>query len=47
VSYAGLVGAGLYQLNVTVPNLPVGDRLLLVKVNGAASQPGVFVTVGN
>jgi uncharacterized protein (TIGR03437 family) len=46
VSYAGLVGAGLYQLNVTVPNLPVGDQLLLVKVNGATSQPGVFVTVG-
>ena len=46
VSYAGLVAAGLYQLNVTVPNLPAGDQPLLVAVDGAASQPGVFVAVG-
>jgi uncharacterized protein (TIGR03437 family) len=45
-SYAGLVGAGLYQLNVTVPSVPVGDQPLLVRVNGVTSQPGVFVTVG-
>ncbi len=47
VSFAGLVSAGLYQLNVTVPNLPEGDQPLLVKVNGAPSQPGVLVSISN
>lgn len=45
-SFAGLVGTGLYELKVTVPNLAAGDQPLLVSVNGATSQPGVFVTVG-
>ncbi len=46
VLFVGAVGAGLYQMNVTVPNLPPGDQALVVKVNGAPSQPGVFVAVG-
>jgi len=45
-SWAGLVGPGLLQLNVTVPSLPEGDHPLLVKVDNATSQPGVFVSVG-
>jgi uncharacterized protein (TIGR03437 family) len=45
-SWAGLVGPGLYQVNVIVPNLPAGDQALKVEVDGASSQPGVFVTVG-
>ena len=45
VTFAGLTGAGLYQLNVTVPNLPAGEQPLNVIVNGAVSQPGVFVAV--
>ena len=44
--WAGLVEPGLYQLNVTVPNVPTGDQPLLVEVDGATSQPDVFVTVG-
>jgi uncharacterized protein (TIGR03437 family) len=46
VGWAGLVSPGLYQLNVTVPSVPAGDQPLLVSVDGAVSQQGVFVTVG-
>lgn len=46
VIWAGLSGPGLYQLDVTVPSVPAGDQSLVVKVDGATSQPGVFVTVG-
>ena len=42
VLYAGLVGAGLYQLNVVVPTLPVGDRL--IQANLAAS-PILFLQI--
>lgn len=45
VAYAGLVGSGLYQLNVTVPNLPSGDAPVVVQIGGVQSQTGVFVTV--
>ena len=45
VIWAGMVEAGLYQLNVTVPSLPAGGQPLPVSVNGMASQPGVLVTV--
>ena len=38
VSYAGLVGNGLYQINVTVPNLPDGDHEV-VAVIGGGSEP--------
>ena len=46
VGFAGLTGTGLYQLNVTVPNLPPGDQPLTINMTGAVSQPGVFLTVG-
>lgn len=46
VAFAGLSGAGLYQLNVRVPTLPPGDQPLSINVNGSVSQPGVFVAVG-
>jgi uncharacterized protein (TIGR03437 family) len=46
VIWAGLSEPGLYQLDVTIPSVPAGDQSLLVKVDGAQSQPGVFVTVG-
>jgi uncharacterized protein (TIGR03437 family) len=46
VTFAGLVGAGLYQINVTVPDLSPGDQPVVVKANGASSQAGVFVAVG-
>ena len=46
VAWAGLVEAGLYQLNVTVPNLPNGDAPVVATVGGAESGSGVLVTVG-
>ena len=45
VSWAGLVGAGLYQLNVVVPNLPSGDSPIGATIGGAESFTGVLVTV--
>jgi uncharacterized protein (TIGR03437 family) len=46
VIYAGLVEAGTYQLNVTVPNLPNGDAAVVATVAGTAvTQTGVSITV--
>jgi uncharacterized protein (TIGR03437 family) len=46
VSFSGLVEAGLYQLNVTVPtNTGSGDQALLATVNGVQTPPGPVVTV--
>jgi uncharacterized protein (TIGR03437 family) len=45
VVYAGLVQPGLYQLNVTVPNLPNGDAAVVATIGTVSSQTGVSVTV--
>jgi len=45
VVYAGLVESGLYQINVTVPNLPNGDAAVIATIGGVPSQTGVSVTV--
>jgi uncharacterized protein (TIGR03437 family) len=45
VSYAGLVGAGLYQINVTVPVLPDGDHAVLAQVSGVSTQTGVLLKI--
>ena len=45
VTFAGLVGPGLYQLNVTVPNLPNGDAAVLAGIGAVSSQSGVSITV--
>lgn len=45
VVYAGLVGSGLYQLNVTVPNLPNGDARVVATIGGVSTQTGVSITV--
>src|SRR5262249_13934893 len=45
VSYAGLVGAGLYQFNVTVPNLAGGDHAVVAEILGQRTQPGVLLKV--
>ena len=45
VSYAGLVGAGLYQINVTVPSLANGTYPVLAQVGGVSTQSGVSLTV--
>ena len=47
VSYAGLVGTGLYQINVAVPALANGTYPVLATVKGVTSQSGVTVKVQN
>jgi uncharacterized protein (TIGR03437 family) len=44
-SFAGLVSPGLYQFNVTVPNLPNGDAAVLATIGGVATETGLSVTV--
>ncbi len=46
VAYAGLIEAGLYQFNVTVPaSLPNGNAAVLATIGGAQTQTGVSITV--
>jgi uncharacterized protein (TIGR03437 family) len=46
VAFAGVIGSGLVQLNVTVPSdLPDGDAEIVVTVNGVTTQAGQFITV--
>ncbi len=46
VSPADLVEAGLYQFNVTVPNLPNGDAAVVATIGGVSTGTGVSLTVG-
>jgi uncharacterized protein (TIGR03118 family) len=47
VSFAGLVGPGLYQINVTVPStVTLGQDVLVVGLTGNfETQPSVFLTI--
>ncbi len=45
VQFAGLIGSGLYQINVVVPALPSGDAPIVVSVNGISSGGPAFVPV--
>ena len=45
VDYAGLVEAGLYQFNVTVPNVPGGDAAVVAQIAGVQTQTGVSITI--
>jgi uncharacterized protein (TIGR03437 family) len=45
VAFAGIVGAGLYQINVTVPNVPAGDQPIQATVNGVQTPTGPVVTL--
>jgi uncharacterized protein (TIGR03437 family) len=44
VLYAGLVGAGLYQINVTVPSLAAGDHEVIAQIAGLSTPAGVLLT---
>jgi uncharacterized protein (TIGR03437 family) len=46
VAFAGLVAPGLYQFNVTLPNVPPGDQAVVIETGGARSQDGALITVG-
>lgn len=45
VLFAGLIGAGLYQINAIVPDLPAGDAPVVVNVNGTASAGQAFIPI--
>ena len=47
VSFAGLVGPGLYQLNVVVPStVTLGQDVLVVGLSGNfETQPNAFLTI--
>ncbi len=45
VLFAGLVGPGLYQFNVEIPDLPDGDYLFEVFQNGEPIQAPVYITL--
>jgi uncharacterized protein (TIGR03437 family) len=46
VQYAGLILAGLYQINVVVPKVGSGDQLLQASVGGAQTPAGVYLPIG-
>jgi uncharacterized protein (TIGR03437 family) len=46
VQFAGLSGAGLYQLNVVVPDVPNGDQAVVAELPGGLStQANSFITI--
>jgi uncharacterized protein (TIGR03437 family) len=45
VQWAGLVGPGLYQINVTVPGLTAGDQEVVATVAGQRSQSGAKLKI--
>jgi uncharacterized protein (TIGR03118 family) len=46
VQFAGLVSAGLYQMNVVVPTgLPAGDNAIVAQVGGVSTQANAFVSI--
>jgi uncharacterized protein (TIGR03437 family) len=45
VSFAGLAAAGLYQFNITVPNLPAGDHEVIAEIGGVRSKAGAKIRV--
>ncbi len=47
VQFAGIVGSGLWQINIQVPSaLPAGDQPLVLTVNGIATQSGLVMHIG-
>jgi uncharacterized protein (TIGR03437 family) len=45
VQFAGLSGAGLYQINLVVPDLPTGDHAVIAEVGGLRSQENAFIAI--
>src|SRR4051794_19629420 len=45
VLYAGLIAPGLYQLNVRIPSVPVGEQPVRVEVGAASSPESVSLVV--
>ncbi|MGA3203810.1 MAG: SBBP repeat-containing protein, partial [Bryobacteraceae bacterium] len=48
VSFAGVVGPGLYQFNVVLPgNLPAGDNSFVATFNGFSTQANALISISN
>ena len=47
VQYAGIIGPGLFQINVVVPTVPAGNQQVLVTYEGNTSPSGVVIPVAN
>jgi uncharacterized protein (TIGR03437 family) len=45
VASARLVGSVLYQINVTVPDVPDGDSNVVAQVGGVQTQAGLSIAV--
>jgi uncharacterized protein (TIGR03437 family) len=46
-TWAGLIGSGLYQINVRVPSsVRTGDVNVVGNALGASSSAGAFITIG-
>ena len=45
VAYSGLIGPGLYQINLTIPKLSFGEYPLSLQVNGATSQSDLYLKI--
>jgi uncharacterized protein (TIGR03437 family) len=46
IEFAGLVGSGLYQFNIVVPDVPDGDQTLVAEIGGLRSQSTLRLAVG-
>jgi uncharacterized protein (TIGR03437 family) len=47
VSWAGMVAAGLYQINVVIPSLADGDQRVSATIGGVSTQEGPSIPVEN
>jgi uncharacterized protein (TIGR03437 family) len=47
VQFAGVVGSGLYQINVVVPSLPNGDQVVTGIIGGASTQNQITISIKN
>jgi uncharacterized protein (TIGR03437 family) len=45
VQWAGIVGSGLYQLNVAIPNVAAGDQPVQASVSGFQSAANALLTI--
>ena len=47
VAFAGLLGPGLYELNVTIPEgLRPDDHEIVARIGGTQTPPGTMISVG-
>jgi uncharacterized protein (TIGR03437 family) len=45
IAFAGLISPGLYQFNVVVPEVPDGDRTIVVELRGLLTRPDLMLAV--